>query len=41
VLVGLNVIELTVKYDIFAELEHGFVPIQKNMNILGLLVKKK
>ncbi len=39
--VGLNIDELSLKFEIFAEQKNGFVPFQKNMEVLGILVKKK
>ena len=39
--VGLNLEELTVKFKIYAEQEEHIVPFQKNIEVIGLLVKKK
>ena len=39
--VSLNLEELLLKFDIFAEQKYGFTPFQKNIEVLGILVKKK
>jgi len=39
--VGLNLDELLLKYEIFAEQKDGFIPFQKDVAVLGILVKKK
>jgi hypothetical protein len=39
--VGLNLEELETKFEIYAEQQDGIVPFQKNMDVLGLLVRKK
>jgi hypothetical protein len=39
--VGLNLEELTTKFEIYAEQQSGIVPFQKNIEVLGLLIKKK
>ena len=39
--VGLNFNELTERFDIYAEQIDTFVPFQKNIEITGLLVRKK
>lgn len=40
--VGLNIVELENKFDIYAELKDDtIVPFQKNIDVMGLLVKKK
>ena len=39
--VGLNLDELTTKFERYAEQPTGLVPFQKNIEIPGLLIKKK
>lgn len=39
--VGLNLKELATKFEIYAEQQDGIVPFQTNMEILGLIVRKK
>ncbi len=39
--VGLNLNELLLKFEIYAEQGEGMVPFQKNMEVMGVLVKKK
>lgn len=39
--VGLNLNELLLKFEIYAEQGECIVPFQKNMEVMGILVKKK
>ena len=39
--IGLNLNELASKFDIYAEQSDGFVPFEKNMEVKGLLIRKK
>ncbi len=39
--VGLNIDELVLKFDIYAEQVDGIVPFQKNVPLLGILGRKK
>lgn len=39
--IGLNLEELATKFEIYAELQNGIVPFQKNMEILALIIRKK
>jgi hypothetical protein len=38
--IGLNIDELSLKYNIYIEQKDGIVPFQKDIEIIGLLVKK-
>ncbi len=39
--IGINMGELSLKYDIYAEQNSSFVPFQRNIEVFGLLIKKK
>ena len=39
--IGLNLEELSLKFDIYAEASDGFVPFYKNMEVTAFLVKRK
>ncbi|MBX3254913.1 MAG: hypothetical protein KF862_12290 [Chitinophagaceae bacterium] len=39
--IGLNLEELSLKFDIYAEQKDGIVEFQRNIEAIGLLVKKK
>jgi hypothetical protein len=39
--IGLNLDELATKFDIYAEQSDGFLPFKKNIEIKGLLIRKK
>ena len=39
--VGLNLEELSLKFEIYAEQKSGMIPFRKNTDILGLLIRKK
>ena len=38
--VGINFEELSLKFKVYAEQRDGIVPFQKNIEVIGLLVKK-
>lgn len=39
--VGINLEELSLKFEIYAEQDNDIVPFKKNIEVLGLLIKKK
>ncbi|HZE84579.1 MAG TPA: hypothetical protein VE035_09730 [Puia sp.] len=39
--IGLNLDELTLKFDIYAEQANGIIPFRKNIEVKGLLIRKK
>jgi hypothetical protein len=39
--IGLNFEELAVKFDIYAEQTGGFIPFRKNVEVKGVLIRKK
>jgi hypothetical protein len=39
--IGLNLNELSAKFDIYAEQSEGFLPFAKNIEVRGLLIRKK